>query len=82
MKMALGLPVICSPVLSYENVIVQGKNGYIVWTREEWVQYFKELRNPEKREAIGRKAREAVTHRYSKDEQARKLIEVFNTLKR
>jgi glycosyltransferase involved in cell wall biosynthesis len=80
MKMALGLPVICSPVPSYDNVIVQGENGYIAQTREAWIQYMEELRIPEKRESIGRKARESVIHRYSKEEQARKLIEVLNSL--
>lgn len=77
MKMGMGLPVIASPVPSYEKVIVQGENGYLANSREEWFTYFQELRDPQRRMAIGRRARESVIQRYSKKEQARKLIEVF-----
>jgi glycosyltransferase involved in cell wall biosynthesis len=81
MKMALGLPVICSPVPSYEKVIVQGENGYIARSREEWIQFFEELRDPERRKSVGRKARESVIQRFSREAQARKLIEVLYTLR-
>lgn len=80
MKMALGLPVIASPVPSYENVIVQGENGYLASTREEWLACLEELRDPERRQAMGRRARESVIRRYSKEEQARKLIAVLRQL--
>lgn len=80
MKMAMGLPVIASPVPSYENVIVQGKNGYLANSRDEWIAYFNELRDPQRRRAMGRRARESVIHRYSKEEQARRLIGVFHNL--
>lgn len=80
MKMAMGLPVIASPVPSYEKVIVQGENGYLARTREEWLACLEALRDPERRRAMGRRARESVIHRYSKEEQARKLIAVLRQL--
>jgi glycosyltransferase involved in cell wall biosynthesis len=77
MKMALGLPVVASPVPSYLPVIEQGKNGFIAVTRTEWVACLKELRNPLLRKEIGRQARRSVLTRFSKDEQAVKLIRVL-----
>lgn len=80
MKMALGLPVIASPVPSYANVINQGKNGYIATTRADWVRYLDSLRDPRLRQWIGQNARDSVIHRFSKDEQGRKLIRILDGL--
>jgi glycosyltransferase involved in cell wall biosynthesis len=78
--MAMGLPVIASPVPAYKPVIEQGKNGYLAATRDDWVKYLKELRDPELRELMGQRARDAVINRFSKEEQARKLVAVFDSL--
>lgn len=80
LKMALGLPVIASPVPSYLPIIEHGRNGYIARTRDEWIRCFEELRDASKREAIGKAARECVLSRYSMQEQARKLIAVLDML--
>lgn len=77
MKMAVGLPVVASPVPSYLPVIDQGKNGFIAETRSEWLACLKALRNPRLRREIGRNARDSVLGRYSKDDQAVKLIRVL-----
>jgi glycosyltransferase involved in cell wall biosynthesis len=74
MKMSMGLPVVACPVPSYRDVIVQGENGFLATSRDEWLRCFEELRDPRRREAIGRKARASVLPRYSKAEQARRLI--------
>ena len=81
MKMAVGLPVIASPVPSYLPVVQQGKNGFIATTRDEWLAFFEELRDPRRREEIGRSARESVLRKYSKEEQARKLLAVLDRVK-
>ena len=80
MKMAMGLPVIACPVPAYNDVIVQGENGYLASSREEWLACFEALRDPERRREIGNKARESVIHRYSKEEQVRKLVAVLHRL--
>lgn len=80
LSMALGLPVIASPVPSYFDVIVHGKNGYFAETRNDWLRYLRELRDPELRRCIGEEARRSVFPRYSKEEQARKLIAVLDIL--
>jgi glycosyltransferase involved in cell wall biosynthesis len=74
MKMAMGLPVIASPVPAYKDVISQGDNGYLAESREEWMKCLDLLRDPDRRAAIGRRARDSVIQRYSKAEQARKLL--------
>ena len=79
--MAMGLPVIASPVPAYKDIIVQGENGYLATTRDEWLACFEALRDPQRRSAVGRKARESVIHRYSKEEQALKLLAVLRLLK-
>jgi glycosyltransferase involved in cell wall biosynthesis len=77
MKMAVGLPVVASPVPSYLPVIDQGKNGFIAETRADWLACLKALRNPRLRREIGRNARDSVLTRFSKDDQAVKFIRVL-----
>ena len=80
LNMAMGIPVVASPVPAYKPVIEHGKNGYIAATRDDWVKYLKELRDPELREMMGQCARDSVINRFSKEEQARKLVAVFDSL--
>ena len=80
MKMSIGLPVIATPIPSYEPIIVQGHNGYLASSRGEWLDYLDALRDPDLRREIGSNARTSVIHRYSMQEQARLLIEVLRGL--
>jgi glycosyltransferase involved in cell wall biosynthesis len=80
LNMALGLPVIASPVPAYKSVIEQGKNGYIAETRHDWVEYLTELLDPKLRQEMGQRARASVINRFSKEDQARKLIEVLDRI--
>lgn len=78
MKMAIGLPVIASPVPSYKEVIVHGENGFLASSREEWLEYLEILRDPKIRLKIGQNARKSVLSRFSKENQGRKLVQVFD----
>ena len=80
LKMALGLPVIASPVPAYLDIVEQGVNGYIARTRAEWLDAIDALRSPEHRRQIGLAARRTVLERFSMEAQARKLIGVFEKL--
>ncbi len=80
MKMAMGLPVIASPVPSYEEVVVQGKNGFLASGRQDWMSCLEALRDPDLRLEMGRKARDSVIRRYSMEEQAAKLIRILDML--
>lgn len=80
LKMSVALPVIASPVPAYLPIIEHGLNGYIAHDREEFLDCLTKLRDPAKREAMGRNARETVLPRYSMEEQARQFIEVLDSL--
>jgi glycosyltransferase involved in cell wall biosynthesis len=80
MKMCVGLPVIASPIPSYEAVIEHGRNGFLAQSRQEWSDCLDALRDPTARLTIGQLARETVLTRYSMEEQARRLIDVLREL--
>lgn len=80
LKMALGLPVVASPVPAYLDLIEQGVNGYLARTRAEWLDALEALRDPAHRRQVGAAARQSVLERFSMDAQARQLIKVFQSL--
>lgn len=81
LTMALGMPVIASPVPAYLDVIEQGRNGFLATTRAEWLDCLGQLRNPQARQRIGENARASVIERYSMQAQARRLIAVLDSLR-
>lgn len=81
LKMAAGLAVVASPVPSYLDIIEQGVNGYIAHSRADWLAALDALRDPQHRQSVGAAARASVLQRYSIDEQARRLIAVFDGLR-
>jgi len=80
LKMALGLPVIASPVPAYLDIIQQGVNGYIAYTQKDWLEALHELRDPRQRKRVGEAARATVLDAYSMDAQAAKLITALDTI--
>lgn len=78
LKMAMGLPVVATPIPSYEPVIEQGVNGFLARSSGEWLQYLSALRDPALRKSMGEQARQTALERYSMDRQAEKLIAVLN----
>lgn len=82
LKMSVGLPVVATPIPAYEPVIDQGVNGYLAQSRAQWLEALDVLRDPEARRRIGQAARVSVLHRFSQQEQARRLVEVFTLLTR
>lgn len=59
--MALGLPVIATPIQSYKEVIQHEINGFLADGFEEWNDALEKLKDPEYREKIGKKAKESVS---------------------
>lgn len=80
MKMAMGLPVIATPIPAYEPVIRQGQNGFLAHNRAEWLSYLSALRDPGLRQSIGQQARQTALAAYSMERQAEKLISVLRGL--
>jgi len=80
LKMAMGLPVIASPIPSYEPVIRQGINGFLARSKDDWVSYLSELRDPSLRQRVGLEARATALTDYSMELQVEKLIKVLRHL--
>ena len=80
MKMAVGLPVIATPIPSYEAVVEQGVNGFLARSRVEWFEFLERRRDPALRRAMGDRARASVLPRYSMEEQARRMVAVLSEL--
>jgi glycosyltransferase involved in cell wall biosynthesis len=67
--MAIGLPVIASPLPSYIVLIRHGKNGFIAMNNDldDWEMYLKMLGHQSIREIIGKEARKSVISIYNID---------------
>ena len=80
LMMAAALPVVASPVPSYIDVIEHGRNGYLAHDRQEWLRALDDLRDPLRREQVGRLARATVIERYSIEAQARRFLSVLQQI--
>ena len=54
--MALGMPVLCTPIKSYQELIRDGENGYLCQTFEDWGNALAKLRDPNERIRVGKDA--------------------------
>jgi hypothetical protein len=77
MKMSMGLPVVATPIPSYESVIEHGVNGFFARSAQDWRACLAALRDPARRREMGMAARASVATRYSMQAQAAKLISVL-----
>ena len=80
LKMAIGLPVIATPIPAYEPVIKQGQNGFLAGNLAEWHRALAALRDPALRRKIAQQARLSALSGYSMERQAEKLIAVLHGL--
>ncbi len=80
LMMAAGLPVIATPIPAYESVIEQGVTGFLARSQADWLRALEQLRRPELRRSMGQAARRSVLPRFSKEEQARRLLGVLHSL--
>lgn len=80
LMMSVGLPVVATPIPSYQAVIQHGHNGYLALDRGEWLRALDDLRDPARRAEVGRRARASVIERYSIDRQASRFIAVLDQI--
>jgi glycosyltransferase involved in cell wall biosynthesis len=80
LKMAIGLPVIATPIPAYEAVVESGRNAFLANSRADWIKCLQNLRDPDARREMGQAARASVINRYSMKEQARLLIDAIQSL--
>lgn len=81
LMMAAGLPVIATPIPSYVAVVRNGENALLATDQLEWQRGLASLRDPGRRESIGRSARACVIERFSIARQARRFVEVLDTVR-
>ncbi len=77
MQMSMGLPVIATPIPSYEPVIEHGVNGFFARSTCDWQSCLNALRDPGLRTQMGEAARATVSRRYSMQAQAVGLLQVL-----
>lgn len=82
LKMAIGLPVVATPIPAYEPVVQHGENAYFARTREEWLHALSVLRDPAQRARISERARASVLERYSMQAQSMALQQVIEFARR
>ena len=71
-------PTIASPTEPYREAIVDGENGLLADTPEEWVEAVERLvGDAEARERIGRRARRGALLRWSPHLQGRRYLEIL-----
>jgi hypothetical protein len=79
--LAVGVPVVCSPVGANKEIVADGKVGF--WARDdkEWIERLSMLiTNPDLRQKMGERGRERIEQGYSLQAIAPKLVDMFNKL--
>jgi len=77
--MGLAIPTIMSPVGVNNDIIQDGKNGYLASTSNEWLAKLSQLiESPELRIRLGTAGRETVIKKYSVEANKSKYLALFN----
>lgn len=78
--MSVGKPVVASPVGVNKEIVVDGYNGYLADSLEEWENKLGELIEKKKlRDTFGKRGRATVEEKYSLKVNAPKLLAVLKT---
>lgn len=78
-SMALGLPVLASPIESYKEIIESGVSGYICHTLEDWDKSLKELKSQDKRISLVKEAYKKLGS-YSPEAIYKEWLKIFKSL--
>lgn len=77
LKMAMGLPVVATPIPAYESVVEHGVNGFLARSPADWQRCLRALRDPELRRDMGQRARVSVLETFSMPRQAQRLADAL-----
>ena len=81
--MAVGRPVVVSPVGVNSGIVTGGENGFLAATTDEWIDALSKLAADESlRTRLGKNARAAVEHDYSAEISAAKFARVIDRVTR
>lgn len=76
--MAMGLPVISSNVALNKDIVLHKETGYLVDTKQEWVEAMELLiKSPKLRNKMGKKGRNVVKEKYSVQKTAFRIKELL-----
>lgn len=79
--MSMGIPCVCSPVGMNKEIIIDGVNGYLAYSGDDWIEKLILLiSDPELRNKIGREGRETIKMKYSLSVNAPRFLEVFQQI--
>jgi len=80
--MVMGVPVISSPIPSYDSIIENEINSFIVRSNlfEDFKKYLIYLKDFNKRKEIGYRARQSVIKKKSKINQSKEYLELFSNI--
>ncbi|WP_390284723.1 glycosyltransferase family 4 protein [Haloarchaeobius amylolyticus] len=83
-KMALGIPVVATPVGMITEIIEHGHSGYHADSPEEWTRYVCELiEDEQKRREFGKNAHQAVEDQgFWTEQRAEEWVQLFEDLER
>ena len=78
--MAVGLPVVASPIGMNCKVVTHGENGFLAATPEEWIDSLRRLAaDPDLRRRMGEAGRQRVEHDFALDPAIPRLIEALKS---
>jgi glycosyltransferase involved in cell wall biosynthesis len=81
--MAAGLPVVANPVGVQADLVRPGESGFLVETRDEWVEAIRRLaRDPALRRAMGQAGRHRVEAEYGVATGAAAWLRLLDVLRR
>lgn len=79
--MAVGVPVVASPVGMTKEIIQDGINGFLADSEEKWLEKLSLLiKSPQLRESIGMAGRRTVEEKFSLKTNAPKYIEILKNV--
>ncbi|MFH1093827.1 MAG: glycosyltransferase family 4 protein [Candidatus Omnitrophota bacterium] len=77
--MSCGIPVVCSNAGVYKDIIIDGKNGFLVSSKKEWIEKLTALIDDKNlRKSVAQEARNIIEEKYSLKANASKLKSVFD----
>lgn len=78
--MAMGIPVVASPVGANHAIIDHGRTGFLAHTTDDWIKYLSELiLNPQIRREMGARGRRVVENSFSVQAAADRLISILES---
>jgi len=79
--LAVGVPVVCSPVGTNRDIVRHGSNGFWATSHEEWIENLLTLiENPSLRRKMGMMGRKVVAEGYSVQAVGERIVDLMQSL--